>query len=1076
MFNYGVWQTFGDPINVVQYPEIKGRLCNFNWKDIEVANNVWAWDSFDIELTRRAQDSLPIIFLVYTEEGAPDWIYDLGVPKVAQNENGTITYAPYYANNRYKNLFKRMITTVHQHIETLPYPVRKFIIGVQGCFGSTGDYIGYKGTVDSQYALTDEQFFGLFTEFSQYYYNEYVNTDPKIYLLSNPQNNGQDQMNWLIQNCPNGWIKCGSIGKGFQLNDEVYKSGWLYNLLNYPQNGDYIRSRSELQFNPDESGWWSEYKYKNMFALITYDIFWGLDWSNQAPGQIFDQQYDYAFNFYNKYAGQKKPSTATNAMCALRDGLNAADTIRFPVSVYGKADRADTTRYKNIATRFAKFGARQEDPLTATLGELNNLAANGINDVGWDVFPGNYERYLHQLKANETSVGYWNVRALADSNTMYGKYARGINATNSKNALYFDVDSLFLNNAPVNGKYPIIVDITYLDSGFGGFRMFYDAKTSTNKSSLAVQLTNTNVWKKASVTLYDAYFGNRAFNASDFYIQAINNQNVLFSVVELSRPDSANPRLGLFTQESLLFDTICTKSTGSIKSFILNGYFLNGSNILISPLPGYSFSTAINGTFTDSLIISSYGTGINKSIYVKFSPLKTNVYSGNVFISGGGYKAISMALKGAGINSRPVLTANISNASCNNTKNGAIDLVVTGGAGPFSYSWTTDSFPFKSTTEDINGLSPANYSVTVNSFGGCTVTAEYIITQPSILSASIKKDSDIVCKGSTTTVTVSAVGGTTPYAGTGIFTVSSGNVSFVVTDANGCASETDKITILPGALVVPPKPDEIKGNDGGGLCDGGTFYYAASPVSSATSYTWTLPAGTVIKKTSAKKDSISLTVQAEFAEGTLLVTANNVCGSSLPASKTITAIPEKPVGISGPVSVFANQAGLIYSVINPKSVLTYTWSSSSGTRITTGQNTWQATINWGPVDGKVNVKANNNCGSSGPASIDVTVLSPALQNTLKTKVKNKSNIKSLSAIVMPNPANTLAIVGFIAEKTDVYEMELTDLTGKTLLRKKLTSIIGANTEKINMQPYSNGLYFITLTNNTGRVTLKVIRN
>lgn len=296
-FNYGVWQTFGDPIDVSKYPELKGRLCNFDWKNIEIANNVWVWDSLDIELADKVKDSLPVIFMIYTGEDAPNWMYNAGVPKVTQNESDTITYAPYYANNNYKTFFKRMITTVHQHIETLPPSVRKYIIGVQGCFGSTGDYIGYRGTVDSQYVLTDEQFFGLFTEFSQYYYNEYLNTSPKIYLLSNPQNNGQDQMNWLIQNCPKGWIKCGSIGKGFQLNDEVSKSNWLYNLLNYPQNGEYIRSRSELQFNPDEIGWWRENKYRNMFALMAYDIFWGLDWSNQAPAQLFDEKYDQAFDF-----------------------------------------------------------------------------------------------------------------------------------------------------------------------------------------------------------------------------------------------------------------------------------------------------------------------------------------------------------------------------------------------------------------------------------------------------------------------------------------------------------------------------------------------------------------------------------------------------------------------------------------------------------------------------------------------------------------------------------------------------------------------------------------------------------
>lgn len=780
--------------------------------------------------------------------------------------------------------------------------------------------------------------------------------------------------------------------------------------------------------------------------------------------------------FYNKYAGQKKPSMATNAMCFLKDGLDAADTIRFPVNVYGKADRGDTIRYKNIPTRFANFGARQEDPITATLGEFSNLAANGTNDVGWDVFPGNYERYLHQLTANETSIGYWNVQAHADSNAIYGKYARGINARNTKNALYFDVDSLFLDKAPINGKYPIVIDITYLDSGFGGFRLFYDAKTSANKPSVTVTLANTNVWKKASVTLYDAYFGNRAINRSDFYIQAINNQNTLFSIVELARPDSANPKIGLFTSGSLLFDTVCTRSEGSVRSFVLNGYFLDGSNIVINPLQAYSYSITPDGPFTDSLIIVNYGTGLSKTIYVKFMPLKTGIYSGDILISGGGNKARSIAVRGIAINSRPVLTANISNVRCTNAGNGAVDLVVTGGKGPFSYSWTADSFPFKSTSEDLTGLRPANYYVSVNSFGGCVVTANYIITQPDPLSASIQKDSDIVCRGSTTTVTVSAFGGTIPYTGVGKFTVSSGNISFVVTDANGCTSETDKIIILPGVLVPPSRPNAIIGNDSRGLCGGGTFYYVASNVFSATSYAWVLPSGTTIKKMSTKGDSIALVVPVNFIEDTLSVTANNVCGASFPASKMLTALPQKPVGIIGPLSVLVNQTGLIYSVVNPISGLTYTWSSSNGTRITGGQNTWQSTITWGSTDGKVSVKANNNCGSSAPAVIDVTVVFAALQNAVKTKEKTTGNIESNSIIIMPNPAHTFAVLGFNAEKAGMYEMELTDAAGKILLRKKGIAVAGKNVERINMQPYRDGLYFITLVNRNSRVTLKIIRN
>ena len=90
-------------------------------------------------------------------------------------------------------------------------------------------------------------------------------------------------------------------------------------------------------------------------------------------------------------------------------------------SVYGPVTRT-ATRFKNVLSGFIPFGARLDDTANAILSENDNLNATGINDVGWNLFPGNYERFLHQIKANETSVGYWNVNS-RDTASMYGRFA-----------------------------------------------------------------------------------------------------------------------------------------------------------------------------------------------------------------------------------------------------------------------------------------------------------------------------------------------------------------------------------------------------------------------------------------------------------------------------------------------------------------------------------------------------------------------------------------------------------------------------------------------------------------------------
>lgn len=541
-YEFGIWQSAGQNLSVDYYPQIRGRLINFKWKDIETKNNKWDWSKFDADLKKATEDKLPIIFMVFTKEDAPDWLYQNGVDKVIEKDNnGRVTgHSPYYADPDYKRFFKRMIEKVSEHVDKMEPNIRNYIIGVQACFGSTGDYISYKGNVDQKYYLSSYQFYELFTEFTMYYFNAYKNTNPKITLLSNPHNNGSDQSEWLVQNCPGTWIKTGSIGKGYQLNDEKTKASWLVNMLNVPKNGEFVRARSEISFQVLNAPWWNTSEQKNLFALLCYGIFWGLDWSNQTGLQIKNQNNDSIFTFFNKYAGQKDPAVSQNAMCALKDALDASDISRFSESKYGTASRTNTSRYQAIAKEYGSFGALLQDPKAATMKELDNLAARGVNDVGWDLLPGNYERYLYQINANETSAGYWNIES-ADPNTMYGRFGRGFDIKNKKTALYFDLDDKFLHNAPLNGKYPIAIDIIYLDKGNGSFQVFYDSRKNANTATPKINLSNTNKWKKASIILSDAYFGNRGLNKSDFSIRSSSNTNVIFSIVEVSRRES-NPK------------------------------------------------------------------------------------------------------------------------------------------------------------------------------------------------------------------------------------------------------------------------------------------------------------------------------------------------------------------------------------------------------------------------------------------------------------------------------------------------------------------------------------------------------
>ena len=145
-----------------------------------------------------------------------------------------------------------------------------------------------------------------------------------------------------------------------------------------------------------------------------------------------------------------------------------------------------------------------------------------------------------------------------------------------------------------------------------------------------------------------------------------------------------------------------------------------------------------------------------------------------------------------------VLSANTTDAfDCNDANTGAINLLVSGGSAPFTYSWSNGA-----TTEDLNNISAGNYLVTVTDSNGCIKQAQYSINRPPPIVTNVvtKTDFDCETKYVKQTFVADVSGGVPPYqlvwsSGTVsganneiMNTTQNGTVILTATDAIGCKS------------------------------------------------------------------------------------------------------------------------------------------------------------------------------------------------------------------------------------------------------------------------------------------------
>jgi hypothetical protein len=283
-------------------------------------------------------------------------------------------------------------------------------------------------------------------------------------------------------------------------------------------------------------------------------------------------------------------------------------------------------------------------------------------------------------------------------------------------------------------------------------------------------------------------------------------------------------------------------------------------------------------------------------------------------------------------------------------------------------------------------------------------------------------------------------------------TYNGGNICVTGTSSCGLVSAARCKTVISNK---PTTPGNFTTGGLSGVC-GQTITYSVAPVSGATSYTWTPPAGASLASANGN-NSIDVTYTNGFTTGNLCVTANNGCGSSAPRCVLIKGAPSTPAAISGPAAVCASESGDNYSVTPVAGATTYTWITPSGTTIVSGQGTSAIVLDWGTNGGVISVTTSNLCGTSGTRTLTVT---------MGCKVSG-STMPGTEISAYPNPVSNILNVDVNSEMSGTYTIELMDLSGRIVYTSTIHTIEGMNSNQLDVSNYSKGMYLLSVKNSEG---------
>ena len=446
------------------------------------------------------------------------------------------------------------------------------------------------------------------------------------------------------------------------------------------------------------------------------------------------------------------------------------------------------------------------------------------------------------------------------------------------------------------------------------------------------------------------------------------------------------------------------------------------------------------------------------------------------------------------------------NVSCNGDSNGSATVAPTGGTPGYTYSWA----PSGGTAATATGLAAGTYTVTVTDANNCQDNQTFIVSEPDALALSIASQTNLTCNGDNNgSATISVTGGTTTYdyswapsGGTAATAtgLTAGTYTVTVTDANNC-EETQTVIITEPAAIT-----ETDSYTSCGTYIWGTQTHATSGVytqvftsSNGCDSTVTLTL-TVNQPSSSSVSVISCESTYTWAQNGMTYNLSGAYEDTIPNAAGCDSVITLNLTFSGSVQAQSVTA-----------CGTYTWSqtgmtyTASGTYSDTLTNVngcdsilvLNLTVNANPVatitdNGNGTLTASSgssyqwiNCTTNTAISGATSqTFAPTVNGNYAVLVTNANNCSDTSACVLvddlglgdldsksvqvfPNPTENHVTVTMTSANA---RLTITDAQGKTHYVNQIT-----NGQLIDLSSYEDGVYFLSIETESGKVLKRIVK-